>query len=319
VDLYAPAQTAPTLSTSLNTNNGFVGQTAAAYFQDEVGIGTHWKLLAGLRFDNYRQSQRDYKTPSNSIARTDNAPSPRIGLLFQPSSLATYYVSWSHTFNPSGEAMNLTAAGTNNTAKLKPEKTNNYEVGTKQIIIDGRLTATAALYRLERTEVKVPDYTADPTGSTFINAGTQRTDGFELALSGSINRHWRMNGGWAWMDAYYADNPTLSSGASLQGKRAQLIPVNSGSLWQTYEFRQGFGVALGAIAMNSRYAATDNLVKLPGYARVDATVYYRTRRWDLDAHVENLSNVHYYQSAQSDYQIMPGSPVTGRVTLRFRF
>ena len=319
VDLYAPAQTAPTLSTTLNTNNRFVGQTAAAYFQDEVGIGAHWKVLAGLRFDNYRQSQHDYKTPANDVARTDNAPSPRVGLLFEPSPLATYYVSWSHTFNPSGEAMNLTAASTNNTAKLKPEKTNNYEVGTKQLLLDGRLTATAALFRLERTDVKVPDYTADPTGTTYINAGTQRTDGFEVGVSGSINHHWRMNGGWAWMDAYFADNPTLSNGVSLQGKRAQLIPVNSGSLWQMYEFRTGVGVGVGAIAMNSRFAATDNLVKLPGYARVDATVYYRTRRWDLDAHIENLTNVYYYQSAQSDYQIMPGSPVMGRVTLRYRF
>ena len=215
--------------------------------------------------------------------------------------------------------MNLPAASSNNTALLKPEKTDNYEAGAKHQFLDGRVTATAALFRLERTNVKVPDYTADPTGTTYINAGTQRTDGFELGASGSINQHWRMNGGWAWMDAYFADNPALSNGVRLQGKRAQLIPVNSGSLWQMYEFTRGFGVGVGAIAMNSRYAATDNLVRLPGYARIDATVYYRTQRWDFDAHVENLSNVHYFQSAQSDYQIMPGSPVIARVTLRRRF
>jgi catecholate siderophore receptor len=319
VDLYNPAQIAPVLSTTLNTNNGFIGQTAAVYMQDELSFGRHWKALAGVRFDNYRQSQHDYKTPANSLARADNAPSPRIGLLYQPSTNTTYYVSWSHTFNPSGETMNLTAASTNNTGKLKPEKTDNYEIGTKHLMFDGRVTATAALFRLERTDVKVPDFTADPTGTTYINAGTQRTDGFELGFNGSITHRWRMTGGWAWMDAYFADNPSLSNGVTLQGKRAQLIPVNSGSLWQMYEVGRGFGVGLGAIAMNSRYAANDNLVKLPGYARVDATVYYRTRRWDFDAHVENLSNVHYYQSAQSDYQIMPGSPVIARVTLRRRF
>jgi catecholate siderophore receptor len=319
VDLYNPMQVAPTLSTTINTNNGFLGQTAATYLQDELSFAKHWKALVGLRFDNYRQSQHDYKNAANSVARTDNAASPRIGLLFQPTGSTTYYVSWSHTFNPSGEAMNLTAASSNNTARLNPEKTDNYEAGAKRLLFDGRVTAAVALFRLERTDVKVPDFTADPTGTTYINAGTQRTDGFEFGASGSINRHWKMNGGWAWMDAYFADNPTLSNGVQLQGKRAQLIPVNSGSLWQMYEFTRGFGVGLGAIAMNSRYAATDNLVRLPGYARVDATIYYRTQRWDFDAHVENLSNVHYYQSAQSDYQIMPGSPVIARVTLRRRF
>ena len=214
--------------------------------------------------------------------------------------------------------MNLTAASSNNTALLNPEKTDNYEAGAKHQFLDGRVTATAALFRLERTNVKVPDYTADPTGTTYFNAGTQRTDGFEFGASGSFNQHWRINGGWAWMDAYFADNPALSNGVRLQGKRAQLIPVNSGSLWQMYEFTRGFGIGVGAIAMNSRYAATDNLVRLPGYARIDATVHYRTQRWDFDAHVENLSNVHYFQSAQSDYQIMPGSPVIARVTLRRR-
>jgi catecholate siderophore receptor len=319
VDLFNPTQIAPTLSTSINTNNRFIGQTVAAYAQDEMAFAKYWKLLAGVRFDNYRQSQHDFKTPANSRARADNAPSPRIGLLFQPSPESTYYVSWSHTFDPSGESLSLTAGSTNNTAQLKPEKTDNYETGAKHLFFEDRLTANAALFRLNRTDVKVPDYTADPTGTTYINAGTQRTDGFELSASGSLTQHWKMNGGWAWMDAYYVDNPTLSNGVQLQGKRAQLIPANSGSLWQVYEWTRGFGVGLGAVATSSRSAATDNLVRLPGYARLDASAYYRTRHWDLDAHVENLSDVHYYLSAQSDQQIMPGTPVLARVGLRVKF
>ena len=121
------------------------------------------------------------------------------------------------------------------------------------------------------------------------------------------------------MDAYYVKNPTLSSGLALTGKRAMMIPVNSGSLWQMYEWKRGLGVGLGAIAMNSRFAATDNLVRVPGYARLDASAYYRTHRWDLDAHIENLADTHYYESAQNNYQIMPGSPISARLTLRLKF
>jgi catecholate siderophore receptor len=319
VDLYNPKQIAPVLGTKLSSNYRFIGQTVAGYFQDELTLAKHWKALVGLRFDNYRQSQYDYIAPTKSVARADNAFSPRIGLLYQPSPITTYYVSWSRTFDPSGEALALTATSSNNTASLSPEKTDNYEVGVKSLLFSGRLTANAALYRLNHTDMKVPDYTADSSGSTYINAGTQRTDGFDLGFSGLVTPHWRMNGGWAWMDAYYANNPTLSSGVSLQGKRAQLIPVNSGSLWQLYEWNRGFGAGLGAIAMNSRYANTDNLVKLPGFARLDATAYYHARHWDLDAHIENLSNVRYYASAQNNYQIMPGSPVSGRVTFRLKF
>jgi len=319
VDLYNPAQVAPTLSTTLNTFNGFIGQTVAGYFQDELSFAKKWKALVGLRFDNYRQSQHNYAPPANNVARTDNAPSPRIGVLYQPSQSSTYYASWSHTFDPSGEAMTLTAISSNNTAQLAPEKTDNYEVGSKYLLFGNRLTASTALYRLNRSDVKIPDYTADPTGATYINAGVQRTDGFEANASGHITEHWRMTGGWAWMDAYYAKNPTVSNGVVLKGKRAMMIPVNSGSLWQNYEWKSGFGVGLGAIAMNSRFAATDNTVRVPGYARLDASAYYRTRRWDLDAHIENLADTRYYESAHTNYQIMPGSPINGRLSLRLKF
>ena len=319
VDLYNPQQIAPVLGTTPYSTYRFIGQTVAGYFQDELTLARRWKALVGVRFDNYRQSQYDYITPTNRVARADNAFSPRIGLLYQPSPSSTYYVNWSRTFDPSGEALALTATTSNNTATLAPEKTDNYEVGAKYLFLGGRISANTALYRLERSDMKVPDYAADASGSTYINAGTQRTDGFEVGLSGSVTQHWRMNGGWSWMDAYYADSTALSSGVPLKGKRAQLIPVNSGSLWQIYEWKQGFGVGLGAIAMNSRFANTDNLVRLPGYARLDTTAYYRTRRWDLDAHIENLSNVKYYATAQNNYQIMPGSPILGRLSLRIKF
>jgi len=319
VDLYNPAQVAPVLGTSPAQNDRFTGQVWAGYVQDEISFGKHWKTLLGLRMDDYRQSDWQLLKPANSIARRDTQPSPRIGLLYQPSENNTYYASWSHTFDPSGEGLSLTAAATNNSALLDPEKTDNYELGSKHQLLNGRLNATTALYRLNRTDIKVPDYTADPTGATYVNGGQLRTDGFESSLAGQFTRHWKMSGGWSWMDSYYVKNPTKSSGVVLTGHRAIMIPVNSGSLWQMYEVKPGFGIGLGAIAMNSRYASTTNLVKVPGYVRLDATAYYRTHRWDLNLHVENLANTHYYVSAQADQQIMPGSPVFVRAGVKFRY
>ena len=42
-----------------------------------------------------------------------------------------------------------------------------------------------------------------------------------------------------------------------------------------YDITPELGVALGATYQGRRFAAQDNLVELPGYARVDAAVYYR--------------------------------------------
>ena len=319
VDLYNPAQLAPVLGTTLSQNDRFAGLVWAGYLQDEISMGKYWKALLGLRMDDFRQSDWQFSAPASSIARRDTQPSPRIGLLYQPNQNTTLYASWSHTFDPSGEGLSLTSAATNNSALLDPEKTDNYELGTKHQLLNGRINATTALYRLNRTNIKVPDYATDPSGATYINGGQLRTDGFEANLAGQINRHWKMTGGWAWMDSYYVNNPTKSSGVALTGKRAMLIPVNTGSLWQLYEIKSGFGLGLGAIAMNSRFASTSNLVRLPGYARLDATAYYRAHSWELNLHAENMANTRYYESAQSDAQIMPGSPVNLRATFRYRF
>jgi outer membrane receptor protein involved in Fe transport len=35
--------------------------------------------------------------------------------------------------------------------------------------------------------------------------------------------------------------------------------------------------------------------------------------------IQNVGNIRYYDSAQSDYQIYPAAPVNGSVTLRYRF
>lgn len=312
VDLYNPQQIAPVLATKVNTLNRFWGQTAAGYFQDQITLAAKWKALLGVRFDNYRQRQDDRTSANNDLGREDNAASPRVGLLYQPNVWSTIYTSWSHTFDPSGEGLSL---ATNN-AQLKPEQTDNYEVGAKFLLLGDRLTATTAVYRLDRTNIKTTDQ-SNP--NLLINIGEQRTDGAEIALSGKLAPHWRLTGGWAWMDAKIVSSNTLSNGVLTKGKRPQLIPVNSGSLWSVYELNNGLGFGLGVVGTGDRYAATDNLVNLPGFARADATIFYRTRRYDIDAHVENVGNHKYYETAQSDYQIMPGSPVDARVTVRMHF
>ncbi len=61
---------------------------------------------------------------------------------------------------------------------LDPEEFRNYEVGAKWDVNPG-LAFTAALYRLDRSNVVVPD-PVDPTRSILVDA--QRTKGLELEL-----------------------------------------------------------------------------------------------------------------------------------------
>ena len=56
-----------------------------------------------------------------------------------------------------------------------------------------------------------------------------------------------------------------------------------------------FGVGLGAIARSKSYASISNMVKLPGYARVDAALFYKiTDDIEAQLNVENIFGADYF-------------------------
>ncbi len=99
-----------------------------------------------------------------------------------------------------------------------------------------------------------------------------------------------------------------------------LVPRHSFSLWNRYEVTKQIGLGLGVIARSKSYATISNAVKLPGYARFDAAIYYKLPR-GLQAQVnfENLLGAHYFPTANADNNIAPGAPRTVRATLGYRF
>ena len=314
VSLLHPVPTAPILSSVLSRNNRFLGQTAAVYVQDQIKFAEKWQALVGVRFDHFRQNL-ELRPPTNTtpnLGRTDYAVSPRAGLVYQMRPWASLYGNYSRTFDPSGENLSLAA----NNAQLEPEVTQNYEAGGKASLLRDRLLATVSVFRLDRTNIK----TTDPNNPlALLNLGEQRTDGAEVNLQGSIARRWQVYGGYAWLDGRIVSSTTLSNGVLLQGKRPAMSALHSASLWTSYSFAGGFGFAGGLVSRAKQFAATDNLAALPAYARVDASVFWRRARYELQANVRNLGNIRYYDAAQSDYQIYPAAPINGSVTARWRF
>jgi catecholate siderophore receptor len=314
VDLLNPALLAPVLNNVLSRNNHFTGSTQAVYAQDLASIGGRWKVLAGARVDRFGQ-RLEFRPPTNTVpnlSRVDWAASPRVGVVYALKPSASAYGNYTRTFDPSGENLSLAA----NNAELKPEVTENYEGGMKWELLRQRLLLTASVFRLDRTNIKTTDPN-DPTA--LLNLGEQRTDGAELNGQGELTRHWRLYGGYAWLDGRIVSSTTLSSGVLLQGRRPAMTAQHNTSLWTSYEFARGFGVAAGIVGKSAQFAATDNLARLPRYVRMDASAFYRAARYDVQVNIQNVGNRRFYDAAQSDYQIYPAAPISGSATVRYRF
>lgn len=301
----------------LTTDRNTKTNTAAGYVLDQFDITPQWKLLAGGRYDVFQAKQDDFLLNTNDFERTDHQWNPRAGLVWQPKDWQAYYFSYGTSFNPSAETFSL---ATNN-ANLKPEQNQNLEVGAKLDLFDGRLSATGALFRLEKTNARTTDPT-DPTRN--ILAGEQKTDGFELGLAGDILPDWSLSATYAYLDAEITKSNSSATGSvsglskSLQGKTSVNVPENSGVVWSSYRITPEWEVGGGVFMSGSRFTDSVNEVTLPGYARLDATVAYHQKHFDIQANVFNLLDKTYYESGQTN-TALPATPLSGQLTLRVKY
>jgi len=301
-----------------DANNRVKADVGAVYVQDQVAFSKEWKAIVGLRYDRFKVNFDDRRTltPPTDLSRTDTAPSPRAGLIWQPTAAQTYYISYSSAFLPSGEQLGLAT----NTVDLEPETAKNYEVGARWDVLP-KLTLSTAVFRTDRNNVRVPD----PVNlGFFLKTGQLRSEGVEVGLAGEVTQNWQVFGGYSHLDARvqqpFSNTATVAS-IIPAGNKLALTPENTFSLWNKYSFGSGWAAGLGLIYQGSSFAAVDNTVKLPSFTRADGAVFYafRDNKTRLALNVENMFDKKYYPTVDGNNNISPGSPRAVRLTLLSSF
>ena len=292
-----------------DANNRLRLNLAATYFQDQIEISRYVQVIAGVRYDYFDLKYHNNRN-GDDLRRVDNLVSPRLGVVVKPVTELSLYGNYSVSYLPS--AGDQFASMTTVTQQLKPEKFTNYEFGLKW---DLRrfLSLTSAVYQLNRTNTRSTDPN-DPT--KIIQTGSQRTNGLEIGVNGSITPDWSIAGGYAYQDGFI----TSATTAAPAGKQVGQVPHHTLSLWNKYQISEKLSTGIGIIHRSDMFAAVDNTVTLPGYTRFDTAVFYSVNEhWRLQANFENLFNQKYYVNADSNTNISPGSPRAARVGLTVRF
>jgi catecholate siderophore receptor len=313
VDLFDPDTSVGSTRGAVTTDNEFTGSTLAAYVQDQVDLGSHWKALFGLRWDRYGQRLENFLPSSTPVLeRRDTGLSPRLGLVYKPVAAHSLYAAWSRSFQPSGDGMSLAV----NTEELEPERSALQELGWKAEWLDGRIGSTLAVFEQVRDNLR----TTDPLNpGRLVQVGEQSTRGVEFELSGRLTERLDLRLAYAHLDARITASNDSSGGVALQGNRPANVPENSGSLWGLFDLGGGFDIGLGVVAAGMRYSANDNLVRLPGYVRADALLRWRNERHELALNLKNLGDTLYYETAHTTHQIMPGAPRSAMLTWRLDY
>jgi len=276
------------------------------YYQDQVTLPFNLFALGGLRYDASEDIDNLASTVSNK-----NKVSPRGGLLWRPIKELSFYGSYTENFGASN-------GFDGNGHALTPQTAQQWEIGTKTELWDGRFSATLAYYDLKKQNIAV---TKDFFSFTTIGAAESR--GLELDLAGEILPGWKLIGGYSYMP-FAKITQDVETGNT--GNRLPLAPTHSGSLWNTYEFQSGHirGLKFGAgiVAAGERQGSPANNYQLPGYATVNLLASYARNvgrtKITTQLNVDNLLDKTYYTSNTGN-EISPLAPRTFMGSVRIEY
>lgn len=302
----------------------------AVYLFDTIKLPANFELTGGLRFE-HSEGKHTTATFTNGafasqgpvFSNSDNLFSYRFGLVYKPVTPASLYVAYGNSKSPSKSSVNGACNATS--CGVKPETAVNYEIGAKWDVLGEQLSLTAALFRNERTNYRVPS--GDPIVPEMQVDGRSRVDGIAAGASGQITEAWSVFANYT-----YLDSEVLQSISDLQkragvvdpqkGNKLTNVPDHSFSLWTTYTLPMGVQLGYGA-TYQGRWTfnnAAPPHFKTPGYWTHKLLVAYAvTEQLNLQVNVDNLFDKKFYARIRNNGWATPGDGRRATITASYTF
>ena len=308
-------------------NRTFEANGAGLYAQDLLQIAPLWKLLAGLRWDRFDGTYHNIAVaapptnvcavaPASTIKRSDSLWSKRLGVLFQPTPLQSYHLSYGTSFNTAGDAYQYDAG----TAKVDPESSRNLEFGAKLDSADGHFTTRAALFHSTKYNERNRD-AESVDACNYVLSGERHAAGLELDFAGRLGSQWEVYASYAWIPVARVDASGGAAGAEPVGARPGLTPRHSGTVWTTYQATQRlrFGAGLNARSADVPVGlAANSPIVAPRFVTADLMAEYAQPDLSLKLSLTNVSNEHTADFLYRGHYV-PGKPRTLQFTVTTKF
>lgn len=306
IDIYAPVYGTAAPALTLRTSSSDERQRAKAFFmQDQLTLAPRWKLLLGVRRDDFSQ-HLDNRVARTVTSRRQQAWSPRAGLTYLPDESNSLYASVGRSFRGN------TGTDVNGQA-FDPQRSRALEAGWKFQRTDGRLGATVAAYDIVKTNV----LTASSVPGYSVAAGEVKSTGLEADVYGQLDRQWRLTGNASWDNARVTRDNTLAVGTRLTNvpkTSAGMLLIREDSLADG----RRYGVGGGLNYVGNRSGNATDTYSLPAYTTAKLLGYWQlSKTVRLSVDVNNVFNRTYYTGSWGNLYVIPGAQrsVVGRLKI----
>lgn len=312
----------------------------AIYAFDNLEINDQFEINAGIRWENNNATFRAIPLayPQGTTApsadelaglRSDeNLFSWRAGAVYKPVKNVSIYAAVANSQTPSSATVRLgcsSGSGTSfiNFCDVAPEKARSYEIGVKADV--GKVQLTAALFRNERTNFRVPSNDPNQPAGTQVVDGRSRVDGIALGATGYITPQWVIFANYTYLNGrvrqsisnFQRNAGTVDPQA---GDRLIQTPEHAASLFTSYKFpfglELGYGLNYqGAFALNQRNAAQRTQYYSDGYVTHRLLVSYEIQKGlTAQVNVQNLFDKKYYTAIRNNVNATSGIVTGGWAT-----
>ncbi|PRG04370.1 TonB-dependent siderophore receptor [Burkholderia ambifaria] len=299
LNLYHPVYRPVTAAIfSGRTSLGHVDQYTAmnslgAYAQDQIRWN-RWTLTLGGREDRVN-ARFDDRAAGIGTQQDVSAFSGRVGLTYQGDAGWSPYVSYSTSFDPV-IGVRMYGGGL-----PKPTRGKQTEAGLRWQPAGRNLMLTAAVYRIDQTNVVTPTPTnLDPTGTSSVQTGKVRSRGIELSAVGNVTRDLSIVASYVYQDV----KNVQANDASLNNWPVSVpLPRQMASLWTDWTWHTGaltgLGVGAGVRYQSASAGAPDNSLTVPSATLYDLAMHYEVRHWRFALNVANVFDRRYVGGCQS--------------------
>lgn len=299
-------------------SSGGTTTQAAVYATTRISLYGPLRLIGGGRLSYFRRNEDAAgDNPSYKISYKGTL-TPYAGVVLDITSNLSAYASYTNIFKPQGNVRDR------NGRLLDPLEGKNYEAGLKALLLDGKLLATAAIYRIEQDNLAIPD----PSGVFVPGTNTPASQaakgtvakGYELEIVGKVTQQWDLSLGWS---DYSAKDAKGVNVLAHQPRRAFNLATK-------YAFTgQLDGLSLGgALKWESRPPVTARNegtgvmepIGQPAYAIVNLMARYEmTKQLALQVNLDNIFDQTFFSGNSWFPGFVYGEPRNARITLRYNF
>jgi outer membrane receptor for monomeric catechols len=322
-----------------NDTNQSEDSVLSPFIQTTWVINDSFNLVSGARMDMMHVESRDPFTPGTEASLGVGEPNANISLVYKVTPTVSTYLTYNYSQNYTGDSADGGGFGlysdpnTGNPTlprSLFSEESELVEYGAKFSVLGEKLFISTDIFDQSRQY--------KPQASSVIQ---YRFYGFEISGNYQPNKNFFATFGYSWVNGSTpAPAPFQASDTTTPVPGGPPLPFTPGAFQQTgnlripgqpletinalasYTLDSGVGAEANVLVTSPMNGDYQGYLVVPWQYSVDASLFYKTRRWELRLTVKNLTDQHNWTPSDATYAyegIVPDSGIEVFGTIKYRF